>query len=90
MIRMWSMRVQNRYMAIKESAPTNIEEKIPKCILISFHIWLILPPMYMLQWNKYIEKADAEKKFIILLLPISIFLKNKNKYIAIIIITGLR
>ena len=44
----------------------------------------------MLQWNRYIEKADAEKKFIILLLPISIFLKNRNKYIAITITTGLR
>lgn len=75
---------------MKESAPANIEEKIPKCVLMSLHIWLILSPMYMLKWNRYTEKADAEKKFIILLLPKSIFLKNRNKYIAITITTGFR
>ena len=47
-------------------------------------------PIYLLKWNRYIENADVAKKFIIFLLPILIFLKNKNKYIAIIITTGLR
>ena len=36
------------------------------------------------------ENAEAEKKFMILLLPISIFKKYKNRYIAIAITIGLR
>ena len=46
--------------------------------------------MNKLQWNRYIENAEAARKLMILICPISIFLKKRNRYIDISIIIGFK